>query len=121
MEDMREEFKPMERGWCLGGDQFRQELLEQAAGLAGASHFGEMVQEAAEERAERMASAALKRLRWTEADLAASRKGDARKVKLAWQLRTKTTMPLAWIAQRLKMGSCGYLTWLLYRYGKTSK
>jgi hypothetical protein len=28
-----------------------------------------------------------------------------------------TTMPLAWIAERLAMGSRGYLTWLLYRQG----
>jgi hypothetical protein len=27
-------------------------------------------------------------------------------------------MPLAWIAQRLVMGSRGYLTWLLYRHGQ---
>jgi hypothetical protein len=27
-------------------------------------------------------------------------------------------MPLAWIAKRLAMGSCGYLSWLLYRHGK---
>jgi len=118
IEDVRQEFKPMERGWCLGDEQFRQELLEQAGGMAGASHFGEMVQEAAENRAERMVTAALKRLRWEEGDLAARRKGDPHKVKLAWELRAQTTMPLAWIAQRLSMGSRGYLTWLLYRYGK---
>jgi hypothetical protein len=32
-------------------------------------------------------------------------------------LRAETTVPLAWIAQRLAMGSRGYLTWLLYRQG----
>ena len=121
MEDLREEFKPMERGWCLGDEQFRQELLEQAGGLAGTSHFGEMVQEAAETRAERTVTAALKRLRWAEGDLLARRKGDARKVRLAWELRAQTTMPLAWIAKRLSMGSRGYLTWLLNRYGKSEK
>ena len=29
------EFKKIRRGWCLGGDTFRQELLEQAQTLAG--------------------------------------------------------------------------------------
>ena len=48
-------------------------------------------------------------------------RGDARKVRLACELRAKTTMPLAWIAERLKMGSRGYLTWLLYRHGKKTK
>jgi hypothetical protein len=28
-EELAGEFKPIERGWCLGGAEFRQELLEQ--------------------------------------------------------------------------------------------
>jgi hypothetical protein len=93
--------------------------LEQAIGLAGTSHFGEIVQEGEEIRAERLVAASLKRLSWTEAELAGRRKGDVHKVKLAWEVRQQTTMPLAWIAQRLRMGSRGYLTWLLYRHGKS--
>jgi hypothetical protein len=42
----------------------------------------------------------------------------AGKVKLAWEVRQRTSMPLAWIAQRLRMGSRGSLTWLLYSRGK---
>jgi hypothetical protein len=48
----------------------------------------------------------------------ASRKGDPAKVKLAAAVRAQTTMPLAWIARRLAMGSRGYLTWLLHRKDK---
>jgi hypothetical protein len=33
-------------------------------------------------------------------------------------VRAGRTMPLAWIAERLRMGSRGYLTWLLHRQGK---
>jgi hypothetical protein len=47
----------------------------------------------------------LKRLRWSEADLRARRKGERGKVELARELRSKTTTPLAWIAARLNMGS----------------
>ena len=36
------------------------------------------------------------------------RKGDKGKVKLARRLREQTTMTLAWIAQRLCMGSWTY-------------
>jgi hypothetical protein len=57
-------------------------------------------------------------MKWKERDLGQRRKGDAGKVGLACELRAKTTMPLAWIAERLQMGSRGYLTWLLYRHGK---
>ena len=61
----------------------------------------------------------LKRLRWSEADLRARRKGAPGKLKLAQELRAKTTMPLAWVADRLRMGSRGYLAWLLGQNRKT--
>ena len=44
-EDLRGEFKRVERGWCLGGEEFRRELLEQVDTRPGPSHFGEVVQE----------------------------------------------------------------------------
>ena len=112
-ENTAKEFKPLERSWCLGGEQFRQKLLEQVARGLGPSHFGEAVQEAAEMQAERLVAAGLKRLRWTDEVLQAKRKGHPHKVALARQLRSATTMPMAWVAERLCMGSRGYLAWLL--------
>ena len=53
--------------------------------------------------------------RWTEKYLASLRKGGLGKVALARERRSRTTVPLSWIAERLKMGSRGYLTWLLQR------
>lgn len=61
----------------------------------------------------RRVMAALQRLGWIEADLKAQRKGEPRKVELAWELRSTSTMPLAWIAERLIMGTRGHLAWLL--------
>jgi hypothetical protein len=116
-EDLRGEFKRVERGWCLGGEEFRQELLEQVDAWPGPSHFGEAVQEAEGAQAERLGVEGLKRLRWTEADLRARRKGERGKVQLARELRSKTTMPLAWIAARLNMGTRGHLAWLLQQRG----
>jgi REP element-mobilizing transposase RayT len=120
-EDLSREFKPVKRGWYLGSEAFRRELLEQVTEGPGASYFGEVVHEAVEVRAERAVAEGLKRMGWTEADLATHRKGDAKKVRLAHELRATTTMPLSWMAERLKMGSRGYLTWLLHRYGKPAK
>ena len=119
-EDLRGEFKRVERGWCLGGEEFRQELLEQVDARPGPSHFGEAVQEAEAAQAERLVVKGLKRLRWSEADLNARRKGERGKVQLARELRSKTTMPLAWIAARLHMGTRGHLAWLLQQYGSGS-
>jgi hypothetical protein len=112
-EDLRGEFKRVERGWCLGGEEFRQELLEQVEARPGPSHFGEAVQEAEAVQAERLVVEGLKRLGWSQADLRARRKGEPGKVQLACELRSKTTMPLAWIAARLNMGTRGHLAWLL--------
>ena len=44
------------------------------------------------------------------------RKGDAKKVKPALELWNETTMSLAWIAQRLHMGTRGHVAWLSQRH-----
>ena len=91
--------------------------LAQVDTAPGPSHFGEAVQEAEAAQAGRLVVEGLKRMRWSEADLGARRKGASGKVRLARELRSKTTMPLAWIAARLNMGSRGHLAWLLQQRG----
>ena len=88
-EELGGECKRVERGWCLGDEAFRRELLEQVTAGPGPSHYGAAVQEAAEVRAERLVIEALKRMKWTEKDLASRRKGDAGKVRLALGLRAR--------------------------------
>ena len=61
----------------------------------------------------------LERMGWSEADLRSHRKGEPRKVDLAWELGSQTTMPLAWIAERLNLGTRGHLAWLLQQRGKS--
>jgi REP element-mobilizing transposase RayT len=113
LEDTAEEFLLLERGWYVGDEQFRRELLEAVQTLPGPSHFGQAVQEAVEVRAERLIREALQQLGWTEQELAVRPKGHPAKVELAQQLRAQTTQPMAWIAQRLHMGTRNHLAWLL--------
>ncbi len=40
------------------------------------------------------------------------------KLVLAARLRVETTMTVGWIAERLAMGTRGYLNYLLYRWRK---
>jgi REP element-mobilizing transposase RayT len=110
-----EEFKPIRRGWCLGEEAFRKELLEQMNERFGAEHYGQERMEAAEAMAEQIIAEELKRRRWLEADLKARPKGDSTKVALAARLRAETTLTVSWIAERLGMGARGYLNHLLYR------
>ena len=87
-----EEFRAVRRGWCLGGKNFRRELLEQIAEQKGAHHYGEELGESAQARARRLIEEALRKKGWTVEDLKARRKGDAFKVKLAAQVRAQTTV-----------------------------
>jgi len=54
------------------------------------------------QEAERLVAEGLRRMGWRKADLKAHRKGEPRKVALARELRSRTAMPLAWIAERLR-------------------
>jgi hypothetical protein len=51
---------------------------------------------------------------WREAGLRARGKGE-----LARELRSQITMPLAWIAERLNLGTRGRLAWLLDHRGQS--
>ncbi len=109
-----EEFKRIRRGWFLGDDALKQELLAQVSEIAGESHYGEAVQESAEAKAERVVQGELTKRKWDERTLAARRKGDAGKVAIAQRLRRETTVTLGWIAERLRMGTKTHVAHLLY-------
>jgi putative transposase len=101
--------KAVRRGWFLGDEPFRQELLEQMAKKMGRNHGGGERQETAEAQAERIVVEELRRRKWGPSELERRRKGDQEKVRIARRLRMETTMTLNWIAQRLKMGTDGHV------------
>src|SRR5207237_1187069 len=100
----KREYRRIRRGWCYGEEAFRKELLGQMVGRAGENHYAEEQRESDAEKARRIVAAELKRLNWTESELRGSRKGDAKKVRIARRLREKTTTTLKWIAGELYMG-----------------
>jgi REP element-mobilizing transposase RayT len=108
------EFDAVRRGWCLGSEEFRHELLAAAAERVGASHYGEERRESGEEKASRIVREELRRRGVREEELPGMRKGDKVKVSLAQRLRRETTMSLKWIARRLHMGSWTYVSNLLH-------
>jgi hypothetical protein len=108
------DYEGVRRGWCLGSEAFRQELLAAAAERVGAGHYGTERRESGEAKANRMVGEELRRRGWKEADLPGLRKGDKFKVRLARRLRGETTMSLKWIARRLHMGSWTYVSNLLH-------
>ncbi|MGA2660970.1 MAG: transposase [Verrucomicrobiota bacterium] len=56
------EFKRVERGWCVGREAFRRELLAQVCEKAGAEHYGEEIREPAEAKGVRIIQEGLERL-----------------------------------------------------------
>jgi REP element-mobilizing transposase RayT len=104
-EDEEEALAPIRRGWCLGSEAFRKEMLERMEGQLGEHHSGDLRREQAQGRAERIVVEELRGLGWTEADLVSQPKGAAGKLALAARLRRETTMPLKWIASRVGLGT----------------
>ena len=108
------DYKTIRRGWFLGEEALKQELLAQVSEKVGKWHYGEAVQESAAAMAERVVREELTKRKWDEKTLGTRRKGDAGKVAIAQRLRRETTATLAWIAERLQMGTFTHLAHLLY-------
>jgi putative transposase len=103
------EWDRMRRGWCLGDEEFRKELLAQAHQKMGPSHYGRPRQEAADAKAKQIVHEELTTLGWTQKELQQRRKGDENKVRIARRLRKETTVSLKWIASSLLMGTWTYV------------
>jgi REP element-mobilizing transposase RayT len=112
------EWKSVQRGWCLGGEEFRAKLLERMGPQLGEHHSGRLHAESAQAKADRIVGETLKRLKWSESELKARAKGDEAKVELAYRLRRETTLTIRQIAERLSMGSWKSLNNKLYLFGK---
>ena len=67
------DWKAVERGWCLGDPQFKEELLAQMH-ERHKDHYGPELREADALHAEGLVARELRRLGWTEADLGRRRK-----------------------------------------------
>jgi hypothetical protein len=90
-------------------------LLAQVAEAARPWHEDPEARESSLAKAERVVEVELPRMGPTPPHLEALRKGDLRKVAIAQRLRRETTVSLAWIAERLRMGAPSHLARLLER------
>jgi len=95
----------LRRGWLLGSQEFRDQMLEQIDDKIGEHHFGKLRLETAEAKAEGIITEELGRLNWKEADLLSRRKSDPDKLAIATRLRRETTLSMKAIASRLHLGS----------------
>lgn len=112
------EYRAIRRGWFFGDRALKQELLGQMSERMGREHYGQERQESQMEKADRVVAEEMRRRRWTTETLEELAKGDAEKVKIAMRLRRETLMTVAWIAERLRMGSVANVNTLLYQRRK---
>ena len=95
----------LRHGWCLGSGDFKHQMLEQMTGQLGDHHSGQLHLETAEVRAGRIMAEELRRLGWTETELASRRKSDPDKLANAARLRRETTLTLRAITRRVHLGT----------------
>jgi hypothetical protein len=113
--ELEQEFKPLRRAWCLGSEQFRQQMLRYVEAQRGRWHCGVELRESAEAKAERLIAEALQKHGLIAHHLLGLRKSHPFKLLLAAKLRAETTVTVDWIARRLNMGTRGHLATLLWQ------
>lgn len=59
----------LRRGWFVGSEPFKAQLLEQIDGKLGEHHFGQLHRETAKAKAGRIIAKELRRIGWQESDL----------------------------------------------------
>ena len=112
--DLDKEFQGLRHGWYFGAESFGAELLARMDSTSTAHHIGPEIHQSAEAKAERIVTRELALLDWSEKELRERAKGDLEKIRIAERLRLESTMTIGWIAERLRMGTVGHLSHLLY-------
>jgi putative transposase len=105
---LEREWKNVRRGWCLGGAEFREEMLERLGrvmkGRKRESYSGTEVCRHDEQEGKILIEKGLKALGCTMEAMRALSPSDVRKQGLIWLLRTQTTCGVEWINRRLAVG-----------------
>jgi hypothetical protein len=96
--------KQLNRGWFIGGEDFRKWLAKQLPGKSD-NLRGEQRRAHDECEAERLLGAALAALKMTEDEFLKLKFNRPEKQAVAWLLKSHTTVEGGWLAQRLQMGS----------------
>ena len=97
--------RALRRGWCLGGEDFRKQVLEQAESQLGQHRYGELRRETAEAKGQRIIAEELRRLGWQETDLVSQRRSHPAKLQIGARLRRETSLTIKEISTRLHLGT----------------
>ena len=95
--------KQLKRGWYIGGESFRDQLVEMIDGSSD-NLRGQQRRAHDEREAEHLLQLALNLLGLTEAELVDMKSNRSEKQAIAWLLKKRTTVTIVWLATRLSMG-----------------
>ena len=95
--------KQLRRGWYIGGESFRDQLVEMIGGNSD-NLRGQQRSAHDEMEAERLLKLVLDALGLTEVELRAMKSTRSEKQVVAWLLKKRTTVTGVWLAARLGMG-----------------
>ena len=112
-----DQWRQIRRGWHLGGETFKSEMLERISGVlardTGTPFGGDAIQAHDEHRAELLLKDGLAKLKIEDSALADLPGCSPEKYALAWLLRRKTSVKVDWIKKRLQMGrATDFSAWL---------
>jgi putative transposase len=103
--ELEAQWRVLRRGWCLGGESFRNDLVERAERQGGGGspvRGGDKLHD--QSRAEYLLRAGLAALGLAAGELTDLPKGQPEKLVLAWWLYGQTTVPRRWVAEQLSLG-----------------
>ena len=107
-ETLASEWKSIRRGWFLGGESFREEMLvrigERMKSRKRESYSGEEVKGHDLKRAEELLRKGLNILKIGQEDIQGMKTTDKRKQALTWLIRSSTQVSCEWICERLGLG-----------------
>jgi putative transposase len=108
------QLQQMRRGWLLGGEAFRDRVLDwmekKQSGKRAKVRREESDADHGQRQAERIIKEMVAVLGSDEAELLSKRKSDWRKRLIAHRVRQETSVSLGWLARRLGMGSEGHVS-----------
>ena len=109
------DYEAIRKGWFYGEEANRRELLGKldAAADENEAQSGVIFRESQRMKATDLLKELLRREKLSVSHLKQMRKGDPVKIKLAAEIRKRTTMSLKWTAEHLHMGSLTYVSNLL--------
>jgi putative transposase len=105
----REEIRSgVKRGWCFGGEEFREKLEKLVAkvvkGKSRTSYVGEVLKRHDEVEAGKILAFGLERMGLKLAEARRLKHNDPRKQGLSWLVKSRSVVPDAWIQEALAMG-----------------